>query len=213
MRKNKIARNRIAGIAMAAALVTGVGAVAVVNAAPVLAQEVETESLNPFQAFIQSLIDDEVISQDQADTIAERAAEARVDRGQRGNRGAKSAVAAEAIGITGEELRTALQEGATIADVATDNGVDVQAVVDAMIADRQEKLDQAVADGRLTADEAAEKAAEIAEHVEDVVNGEVPEGFGEGRRQARGGPGQRGPGLGGPGLGGPGAATDTATDA
>lgn len=211
MRKRMVNR-KLAGIALSASLIAGGGALAVVNAAPVLAQEVETESMNPFQTLIQSLIDDGVISQDQADTIAERAEAARAefgDRGPRGNRGAKLESPAEAIGITAEELKTALEEGSTIADVATDNGVDVQVVIDAMVADRQEKLDQAVADGRLTADEAAEKATEIAEHVQDVVNGEIPENLGEGRGR-RGGPGR---GEGGPFGGADAEAEVPATDA
>src|SRR5262245_30163160 len=48
--------------------------------------------------------------------------------------------AAEAIGITEEELLAALQDGQSIAQVAEANGVDVQTVIDAMVAAATEKL-------------------------------------------------------------------------
>ncbi len=196
-------RRKVASIATAAALITGGGALAVVNAAPVLAQEVTTETLNPFQAFIQSLIDDAVITQEQADVIAERAQEARADFGHRGHRGARLEAAADAIGITPEQLRGAVQAGSTIAEVAGDNGVDPQTVIDALVAEKQEKLDQAVADGRLTEEEASEKAADIETKVTDAVNGEIDLSERVPRR-GRGGPDRA---LGGPGFGEP--STDT----
>ncbi len=194
-------RKNIARIAVAAGLLAGGGALAVVNAAPVLAQEVEVESMNPFQSFIQSLIDDGVITQEQADVIAERADEARVGFGHRGHRGAKLVTAAETIGITTEELRDAVTAGSTIAEVATDNGVDPQTVIDALVAEKQEKLEQAVADGRLTDEEAADKAAEIEQRVTDAVNGEID--FSE-RGPRRGRPG----GFGGPPADAPAAGLD-----
>ncbi|NND12632.1 MAG: hypothetical protein HKO10_01595 [Acidimicrobiia bacterium] len=180
-------RRKVASIATAAALITGGGALAVVNAAPVLAQEVAVESMNPFQSFIQSLLDDGVITQEQADVIAERAQEVRAEFGHRGHRGARLEVAADAIGITSEQLRDAVQAGSTIAEVAGDNGVDPQSVIDALVAEKQERLDQAVADGRLTEEEAAEKAAEIETNVNDAVNGEIDLSE-RGPRRGRGGP-------------------------
>ena len=186
-------RKKVVGIALALGLLAGVGTLGVINAAPVLAQEVEVESQNPFQSFIQSLIDDGVISQEQGDTIAERAEEARAEFGElRGHRGAKLETASEVIGIETDELREALQSGSTLAEIATENGVEPQSLIDEMVEDKQEKLDEAVADGRLTEEEAAEKAAEIEQRVTDAVNGEID--FSEGRR-GRGGPGR---GFGGP---------------
>lgn len=185
-------RKNVARIAVAVALLAGGGALAVANAVPVLAQEVEVEAMNPFQSFIQSLIDDGVITQEQADVIAERAEEARAGFGHRGHRGARLETAADTIGIAAEDLRDAIESGSTIGEVATENGVDPQAVIDALVADKQEKLDQAVADGRLTAEEAAAKAADVEERVTDAVNGEIDLSERQGRR---------GRGPGGPGFG------------
>jgi hypothetical protein len=52
--------------------------------------------------------------------------------------------AAGAIGISEDELRTALEEGRSIAQVAEDNGVDVQTVIDAMVAEATEHLEDAI---------------------------------------------------------------------
>ena len=49
-------------------------------------------------------------------------------------------VIAEAIGIDVETLREELRTGATVAEVAEANGVDPQAVVDALVADYTERV-------------------------------------------------------------------------
>jgi hypothetical protein len=77
--------------------------------------------------------------------------------------------AADAIGITEDELRTALQDGDTIADV------DVQAVIDALVADATAHIDEEVAEGDLTEAEAAERKANLEERITALVNGERPE--------------------------------------
>ena len=100
----------------------------------------------------------------------------------RPDRGAKFEVLAEVLGTDADTLRESLQDGQTLADIAATQGVPVQDVIDEMIAQAEERLDAAVADGRLSETEAAEKSAEIAERVDDVVNGEAPIG----RRGPRG---------------------------
>jgi hypothetical protein len=84
--------------------------------------------------------------------------------------------AAEAIGISADDLRTELRDGATIAEVAAANDVDVQTVIDALVAEASANLDEKVADGDLTEDEAAERKAELEERITAMVNGERPEG-------------------------------------
>ncbi|MGH9032661.1 MAG: hypothetical protein ACRDY4_12860 [Acidimicrobiia bacterium] len=100
-------------------------------------------------------------------------------RGPHG-RGRHLEVAAEAIGIEVDALREALREGQTMAEVAQANGVEVQAVVDALVADATARIDEAVANGRLTQEEADEKKAELQERITARVNGERPEGAPEG---------------------------------
>jgi uncharacterized protein (DUF433 family) len=63
----------------------------------------------------------------------------------RAAKGAQLSAAAEALGMTEEELRTELAAGKSIADVAADKGVDKQKVIDAMVAEASAALDAAKA--------------------------------------------------------------------
>jgi hypothetical protein len=97
--------------------------------------------------------------------------------GHRGfGRGMGLDAAAEAIGIEPAALREALGTGQTLAEVAEANGVAVGDVVAAMVADAQEHLAEAVADGRLTQEEADERAAELEERITAIVDGDLPPG-------------------------------------
>lgn len=187
---------RIATALVAASIVVG-GATAgalVSNPSVAVAQEAETEETteSPRRAALQGvlgqLVTDGVITQDQADRVAEAIAE-NAPRGFRGHRhgGHHLTTVAEVLGMDEAEVIDALQSGDTIADLAAANGVDLQEVVDAIVADHQERIDQAVADGVLTEEEAAEKLAQVTERAEAMVNGEF-----EGRR------GGFGRGFGGP---------------
>ena len=83
--------------------------------------------------------------------------------------------AADAIGITEDELRAALRDGSSIAEVAEANDVDVQTVIDALVADATAHIDEEVAEGDLTEDEAAERKADLEERITALVNGERPD--------------------------------------
>ena len=101
--------------------------------------------------------------------------------------------AADALGVTESELLSALEDGQSMADVAEEQGVDVQEVVDALVAAATERLDQAVEDGRVDEDRAEEMKAALPERIAAMVE---REGF-AGRSR---GPGGFGPGGGmGPG--------------
>ncbi|MEM6280759.1 MAG: hypothetical protein AAF787_01085 [Chloroflexota bacterium] len=93
----------------------------------------------------------------------------------------------EYTGLTHEELRDAVQNGSTLAELIEANGQSVDAFVDAAVAQAEERLDAAVEAGRLTADEAAEKAAQLETNIEARLNGTFERNFdGEGRRGPRG---------------------------
>ena len=135
------------------------------------------------------------ISQDQADAVisaleAARPAKGLRDRGPggKGFRGGPGRLdaAATAIGITPEELRTALRDGKSLADVARDKGVDPEKVVSALVAELKAHLDQVVASGRHTQGEADQKLAGATERIRAFVNGEAGKGFGfKGHRRPR----------------------------
>jgi ribosomal protein S20 len=138
------------------------------------------------QDALQPLIDDGTITQAQADAVIAALEAARPEGGMGrhggfGHGGAGLTAAATALGVTEDELRTELRSGSSLADVAAAKGVDVQAVIDAIVAEATAAIDQAVTDGRLTADEAAEKKAELSERVTAMVNGEMPVGGPMGR--------------------------------
>jgi uncharacterized protein (DUF433 family) len=86
--------------------------------------------------------------------------------------------AASAIGITEQELATALQDGSTIAEVADANGVEVQTVIDALVSAAGDHLDEEVTEGDLTEAEAATRKAALEVMIASMVNGEGPIGHG-----------------------------------
>lgn len=95
--------------------------------------------------------------------------------GRRGRGGCKLDTAAEVIGIDVEALRSALDEGQTIAEVAADNGVSADAVIDAMVEAAEERLSEKVEEGRITQNEADDKLVEKTDRIEDRVNGTTEE--------------------------------------
>ena len=80
---------------------------------------------------------------------------------------------AEAIGISTDDLRAALRDGQTLAEVAEANGVDPQQVVDLLVANGTERLDSAVAAGRIDQATADERTAALPDRAADLVNGEL----------------------------------------
>ncbi len=146
---------------------------------------------------LQPLVDDGTITAAQRDAVvAALDAAAPVGDGHRGPGGpggpglgfggrvALDAVA-KAIGIDEATLRTELQ-GSTIAAVAANHGVDVQTVIDALVADADTRIDQAVTDGKLTQSEADTIKSQLTDKITTAVNRELPD-------RPFGGPGFRGP--------------------
>lgn len=141
-------------------------------------------------SIIGPLVEDGTITQAQADAVIATLVEAGPrDRG-RGGHGPGGAGAggesgrrggpyldraATALGVTAEELRTALRDGQTIAQVAETQGVEVQAVIDAMVAGVKEHLDEKVASGDRTQVEADDRLAEASERITDLANNGRPE--------------------------------------
>lgn len=111
---------------------------------------------------------------------------------KRGHHGLDAA--AKYLGLSETALRTQLESGKTLAQVAKDRDKSVDGLVDALVADKKAGIQQAVKDGRLTQAEADEFVADLKARVTDMVNGRMPE---RGRRGFHHfGPGD-GPGAGG----------------
>jgi polyhydroxyalkanoate synthesis regulator phasin len=139
---------------------------------------------------LSGLVSDGSITQEQADEVASTLDEAGIGHGG-GHRGGgfDLSAAATALGMTEDELRTALEvDGTTLADVAGEQDVEVDALVDALVTAQQERIAAAVEDGRLTQEQADERLADLEERVTERVNSEAPVGGpGHGPRGDRGG--------------------------
>jgi hypothetical protein len=136
---------------------------------------------------LQELVDDGTLTSEQADTVATFLGENRHERGFPGGSpgfpggpgghgrghlgvGIESGEIAELFGLERDELRDLLRDGQSLADIATAQGVDVQAVIDTIVNATKEHFDEAVANGRLTQEEADTKLAELTERITEMVN-------------------------------------------
>ena len=119
------------------------------------------------------LVQDGTITEAQAGAVAEVLAEGFEHR-RGGRRGFGLEAAAGLLGISVDDIRTALESGSTLADVAADNGSSADDLIDGLVADAEERLDEAIAEGRFDESEKADRIAEITERVTAMVNGDLP---------------------------------------
>lgn len=155
----------------------------------------ETETVRPdfserITDALQPLVDDGTLTDSEVSAVIGALEDARPEdggrrgHGQRGPRGAGAV--ADVLGLEGSEIRDALQDGSTIADLAAEQGVSVDDVVDALVAQAEERVATALENGRIDQEKADEILAGAEEHAEDIVNGDFEPGQGRGHR---GGPG------------------------
>lgn len=171
----------------------------------------DAPTLNRLEEVLQPLVDDGTLDESQRDAVVDTLEAARPDgfgeRGPRGHRGGPGGFGglgtiAETLGLDGAEIREALQNGDSIADIAEAQGVDLDTIVDGLIAEAEERLGAAVEAGRIDEAQAAEMLERAEEKADEILSGEFE--F-EGRR----GFGGRGFGPGPDGDAAPGD-TDTA---
>ena len=111
-------------------------------------------------AHLQSLVDDGTLTTSQRDAVVTALEAARPDHDDHGGgrhggghggrhggfRGEMLDTAATAIGITADELKTEIEAGKTIAEVAVENGKTAQDVIDALVATASADLTQRITD-------------------------------------------------------------------
>ena len=152
------------------------------------------------------LVQKGTITQAQEDAILAALQAARPDHGPGRGHGEPGFghldAAAQALGVTADELRSALQGGKSLADVAKAKGIDPAKVVDALVAELKTHLDGEVTSGEHTQAEADQILAQAKARITDFVNGTAP--FGGPGGPGFGGHGPGGPGFGVPGFSGPG---------
>ncbi|MGY1743462.1 MULTISPECIES: hypothetical protein [unclassified Blastococcus] len=125
---------------------------------------------------LSDLVDNGSISQEQADEVAATLSDAGFGGhhggwGGHGFGGDLLATAADAIGISEDDLRSELQaDDASLASVAQAHQVDPQVVIDALVQAATERIEQAVTDGDLTREEADERLADLEARITERVN-------------------------------------------
>jgi len=143
---------------------------------------------------LQSLVDDGTITAEQADVVAAHLVENRPGRGERGGRGegggegrgegrgpgmfgrgVTSEALTDLLGLDAQELRQQLRDGATLAEIATAQGVETQAVIDELVAELTERVDNAVENGRIDQVEADQKLADAETKITDMVDNGRPD--------------------------------------
>ncbi|OFW65750.1 MAG: hypothetical protein A2Z12_03925 [Actinobacteria bacterium RBG_16_68_21] len=142
------------------------------------------------------LVEAGTLTANQADAVAETLVADFPGPGPRGARFEAIGEVADLFGMTPQELKDALEDYDSLAAFAAANGSSADEVIGIMVDAVSAHLDEAVANGRLTEAEAADRLAEATQHITDRVNGALPD------RPADGGFG--GPGFGGRGGGGEG---------
>ena len=107
------------------------------------------------------------------------------------------AATAEYLGLDSEGLKSQLEDGVTIAELAGD---DLGDLIAQQLVPAAEHIGQAVADGRIDQAKADEMLSGLSERITARMNGEMPEGMGQGG-MGHGGMGKGDHGCGGMGKG------------
>lgn len=130
------------------------------------------------------LVTDGTLTQEQADKVVETLTSSGTfggghgrGRGGPGGRGGGVGLeaAATALGLSSDDLRSELKAGTTIAEIASEKGVELSKVTAAMLAAQQTKLAEAVASGKITQEQADERLDGAEARITALVNGERPE--------------------------------------
>lgn len=159
---------------------------------------------------LKGLVDDKTLTADQADKVAETLGKAGGMRGGpdgaggpgRGWRGGGGLLgvegpqadeaAAKVLGMSVEDLRTALKNGDTLAELAKKQGKDVDTLVSALVTVAKARIADGVKAGRISQDTATKMEKTLEQRVRTVVqNGRPAPGPLGGGRMHFGGPGMR----------------------
>ena len=194
-------RKRSSALILSGILATGaVGAVAITPASAITSDNVVASRLAHIKSALSGLVSDGTLTQSQADKVASTL-DSKLPKHQMGRPGGHGGpgghvgwmgmaetrdAAAKALGLTPEKLRTALQSGKSLADVAKDQKVSVDSLVKAMVTATEGRLATAVKNGILTQAKADKMKSSLTERITDRVNGVRPDGGpGHGPRGSR----------------------------
>jgi hypothetical protein len=114
------------------------------------------------------LVEDGTITQEQAEAVAEHLAGQPRQRWQ--HRVEVVRGAAELLGLSPEEILEALREGSTLAEIAAANGSSGDELIAYLVDIVDERLTEAVADGRITEEQKAEALERATDAITTAVN-------------------------------------------
>ncbi|MBI2706272.1 MAG: hypothetical protein HYX32_13405 [Actinobacteria bacterium] len=125
------------------------------------------------QKALDELVQDGTITQDQANKIKDKFQSLRgPGRGPKApfmlGKGLEEVAAS--IGISVDQLKTELQSGKSIAEVAQANGADPQKVINDLVASASRRIDEAVTAGKVPADRADQMKARLTDMFTRFVN-------------------------------------------
>lgn len=178
----------LAGLGIGATLGPGVAAAATSTTASAVGNRVTA-----IKDALSGLVSDGTISQSQADKVASTLADKLPQHGPGGfgpggfGRGANLEAAAKILGLTTDELRTQLQSGKSLADLAKAKGISTTTLVNKLLAAAKTELAAQVKAGKLTQAQADEFLSGLKERITERVTSTEPFG---------------GHGMGGFGMGG-----------
>lgn len=120
---------------------------------------------------LSGLVQDGTLTQAQADKVAETLASKMPSGGHgHGGPGRGLDTAATVLGVSDDDLRTALRDGKSLADVAAEKGVDKQKLIDELVKAAETRLAERVSSGDITQAEADERKADLRERVTTMVD-------------------------------------------
>jgi hypothetical protein len=112
---------------------------------------------------------------------------------EKADRPSPLAAASKVLGITEAELKTELEAGKSVADVAKAKNIDLATVKAALLVEAKAHIDAEVAAGKHTAEEGAAKLAEVTSRIDTILTtaGLPARGpHGKGGPEGKGGPGK-----------------------
>ena len=198
-----IAATAISGAAAGATLLApGISGAQDSTPAPATAPGPDVQRQDPathITEALQPLVDDGTLTDAQVQAVVDALQAARPAKGDhgQGQRGPNLDNLATVLGTDADTLGQELRSGQSLADIAAANGVDSQDVVDAIVANMDERIQAGVDAGKLDQTRADEMLANAETRAQGIVDGTIQPGGHQGHRGPGFG-GQNGPGQGAP---------------
>ncbi len=176
--RKKLAVGVAAGVVALSGFALAGPALAVVGADS--AASTVTSRTDKIKDALSGLVTDKTLTQAQADKVADALGSADLGHGFGPGQGGRSGhgldleAAATALGVSQDDLRTAVQGGQSLADVAKDKNVSVDTLVSALVAAEKTRIAKEVTDGKLTQAQADERLSDLTTRITERVNSTRP---------------------------------------